>query len=70
MKTTNESYRIDINKQPIKELLAHSISPSIKQYIDVIFKQKTNELTIYESFKREIDKFRTDKNNKKVKIVK
>ena len=42
----------------------------LKQYIDVIFKQKTNELTIYESFKREIDKFRTDKNNKKVKIVK
>jgi hypothetical protein len=70
MKTTDELYQIDINTQPIRELLTHSISPSIKQYVDLIFKQKTNELTIYESFKREMDKFRVDKHNKKMKIVK
>jgi len=58
MKNTEDYYKIDINKEYIQKLINHSLTPNIKQYIDMIFKSTTNEPSIYQMSKNELQMFR------------
>jgi hypothetical protein len=58
MKNTEDYYKIDINKEYIQKLINHSLTPNIKQYIDMIFKSATNEPSIYQMSKNELQMFR------------
>ena len=71
MKTPDDSFKIELSNEYMKSLLKHSITPSIKQYTELIFKStsdstkdKTTIPTIYESFKNEVELFRKTKRNK------
>ena len=64
LKTTKGLSQIKLSAEPVKELIKHSVSPNGKQYIDLIFKEKTNGYTIYESFENEFEKFKEDKKAK------
>ena len=70
LKTTEDSYKIDVNKEQVSQLINHSITPTVNQYVDLIFKkQKDTELSIYESHKNEYDIYKTNKGRKtKLKI--
>ena len=75
MKTPDDSFKIELSNEYMKSLLEHSITPSIKQYTELIFKSisdttkdKTTIPTIYESFKKEVQLFRKTKQNKGKKL--
>ena len=70
MKTTDDSYKININNYYITNLLDHSINPSVSEYVDLIFNKKQNNTSIYESFLKEFNIFKINKGkkNKKIKI--
>ena len=70
MKTTDDSYKININNDYITNLLDHSINPSASEYVDLIFNKKQNNISIYESFLKEFNLFKINKGkkNKKIKI--
>ena len=72
MKTEDNSYKINIDNVFITNLLKHTISPSINEYVDVIFNKKINNTSIYESFLKEMDLFKKNKGKKykKIKIKK
>ena len=75
LKSTSGSYQIKLSSEPVKKLLKHSVSPNATQYIDLIFKEKTNDYTVYESYENEFEKFKEDKKDKgnknpKIKINK
>ena len=67
MKTPDDSFKIELSNEYMKPLLEHSITPSVKQYTELIFKSTKNKQsipTIYESFKKEVQLFRKTKQNK------
>ena len=68
MKTQENSYKIDIKNDFMNDLLIHCMSPNIQQYVDLIFNKKTNGITIYESFKKEVDIFKKNKKSKQLKL--
>ena len=68
MKTQENSYKIDIKNDFMNDLLLHCMSPNIQQYVDLIFNKKTNGITIYESFKKEVDIFKKNKKSKQLKL--
>ena len=75
LKSTSGSYQIKLSSEPVKKILKHSVSPNATQYIDLIFKEKINDYTVYESFENEFEKFKEDKKDKgkknpKIKIKK
>ena len=72
MKTEDNSYKINIDNVFMTNLLKHTISPSINEYVDVIFNKKINNTSIYESFLKEMDLFKKNKGKKykKIKIKK
>jgi hypothetical protein len=64
MKNADDYYRINLNKEYIQELIQHSITPTINQYIDIIFKSTDDETSIYEMYKNEFQKFKQLKREK------
>ena len=69
MKTTNDSYKINLSNEVTNEIIKHSITPTAKQYVNLIFNSKEGEPSIYESYKKEYDIYKINKSrNTKLKI--
>ena len=68
MKTNDDSYRINLNEEYMQQLLSHSMSPTVIEYIKIIFDKKEGKRSIHESFHHEEQLFRKNKNKKTKKL--
>lgn len=66
MKTMDDSYKIQTNNEFMKKLINRSITPTIEQYVDLIFKGTEDVLSIYDSHKQDETIFRRIKQLKAV----